>query len=145
MVLHVTFIFLSPDHLSNGDIIKEEEEFPLISFEDPELLEPTNGFKPHPPPAKEHRELLRKKLKLLLSKGVFFGLGALLFAAGCVLVVSFQHGNVDEMCILDGGHTTNATASAVSVLPSTVLVTSTPDHLSPTRTILTDLIRTTLK
>ena len=79
-----------------------------------------------------------------MSKGVFFGLGALLFAVGCVLVVSFQHGNVDEMCVLDGGHTTNATASAVSLLPSTVLVTSTPDHPSPTRTTLTDQIRTTL-
>lgn len=106
MVVHLHHFVLYSwflEHLSNGDIpVKEEEEIPLISFEDPELLDPTN--KPHPPATKERRELFRKRLLLLLSKGVVFALGALLFAAGCVLLVSFRHGDVDEMCALDDGH-----------------------------------------
>ena len=102
LIIFVLYSWFS-EHLSNGDIpVKEEEEIPLISFEDPELLDSTN--KPHPPETKEPGELFRKRLLLLLSKGVFFALGAMLFAAGCILFVSFRHGDVDEMCVLDDGH-----------------------------------------
>ena len=128
------------EYLSNGNItITEEEELPLISFEDPDLLEPAALSQPHHPSRKEHsRELFRKRLKLLLVKGLFFGLGAVLFAAGCILVVTFRHGDIDEMCTLDDEHTANVTVTA-SVLPSSVGFTSALP--SPTST-LTDHFRT---
>lgn len=128
------------EYLSNGNItITEEEELPLISFEEPDLLDPSASSQPPHASIKEHsRELFRKRLKLLLVKGLFFGLGAVLFAAGCILVVTFRHGDVDEICTLDDEHTANVTVTA-SVLPSSVVFNSTLP--SPTST-LTDHFRT---
>ncbi len=139
---HFYTFFLISEYLGNGGItITEEEELPLISFEDPELLDSALSQPSHPPPTQERRERFRKGLRLLLVKGLFFCLGALLFAAGCILVVSFQHGDVDEMCALDDEYTTNITATA-SVLPSSVLFNSALP--SPTSTLTDQQFQITL-
>ena len=134
---------LFAEHPSNGDIaiIKEVS---LISFEDPEFLELDSANKPHPPVAKERRELFRKRLKLVLSKGLFFALGALLFAAGCIFAVLFQHSDINEMCMLDDRHAINDT-SAVSVSPNMSIVNVFTSTLpSPTAT-LTEQLQTLTK
>ena len=64
------------------------------------------------PKVKRYSNLCRtnSKLKLFLSKGLLCALGVLLFAVGCVLLVSFQHSDIDEMCSLDNGYVTNSTS-----------------------------------
>ena len=84
--------------MSNGDVSvieEEEEELPLISFEDAELLDSGNKLHP-PPPMMERNRVFRKRLTLLSSKGLFYGIGALLFVAGCILLTSLRHNDVTE-------------------------------------------------
>lgn len=126
------YVITDHDTLSNGDIsVVEEEELPLISFEDAELLD--SGNKPHPPPPmKERNRLLRNRLTLLSSKGLFYGVGVLLFVAGCILLASLRHDDVTEMCMLDEVQTMNCSSvSTTSPSSSFVFTSSFP---SPTST-----------
>lgn len=89
---------------------------------------------------------VNSKFNLFLSKGLLCALGVLLFAVGCVLLVSFPHSEVDEMCSLDNEYATNGTStsasySAVSITSpaSSVVLTSTLPSPSST---LTDQFQT---
>ena len=92
---------------------------------------------------KSYSKLCRtnSKLKLFLSKGLLCALGVLLFAAGCILLVSFQHSDVDEMCLLDNGYVsiTNGTStSVVSTIPpaSSMVLTTLPSPTSTESTLI---------
>ena len=106
----------------NGDITIEE--VPLISFEDAERLD---SSEPGPPlfVVEDRSKVFRKRVKLFLSKGVFFTAGLLLVMVGCVLVLTFHHEDVTEMCTLDGpvffDNSSTVTASFTSgFTPSTM-------------------------
>ena len=93
------------------------EEVPLVSFEDAERLD---SSEPGPPlfVVEDRSKVFRKRMKLFLSKGVFFAAGLLLVVVGCVLVLTFHHEDVTEMCTLDGpvffDNSTTVTASFTS-------------------------------
>ena len=115
--------------MSNGDVTVEE--VPLVSFEDAERFDTTET---HPPPSltQEQRRLFRKRLWLFLSKGLFYGIGLLLVAAGGILVFAFQHSDVTEMCTLDGETNSSLTISPSIFVPAT---TVTVPSLTPTLTV----------
>lgn len=119
--------------MSNGKV--NIEDIPLISFKDAENFEVS---KPHPhlPRTKEHKKLQRKKLRLILSKGSFFAIGLLAVLVGCVLLLSFKHDDVTEMCLIDDGeaNATNSSSSSTLVLPSN-LVPPTTSMPRPTTTV----------
>ena len=83
---------------------------PLISTEEAvERLELNNR---HHPQVKRTISIVcrtNSKLKLFLSKGLLCGLGVLVFVAGCILLVTFQHGDVDEMCASGDGYSATGT------------------------------------
>ena len=103
---------------------------PLISFEDVEHENPRD--KPHPSSQSSSKaEHSNKKMKLFLSKGLFYVLGVLLFAVGCVLLVSFQHADVAEMCTLDGAASDNSSTSSIltSVSPTSQFTLPSPSSI----------------
>ena len=100
----------------------EEEAVPLISSE--EVAKHLESNKCHSQVKRGSRVCrVNSKFKLFLSKGLLCALGVLLFAVGCVLLVSFRHSEVDEMCSLDNEYyATNGTSTGTSY--SAVSVTS---------------------
>ena len=126
----------------------EEEAAPLISSE--EVAKHLESNKCHSQVKRGSRVWhcrVNSKFKLFLSKGLLCALGVLLFAVGCVLLVSFPHSEVDEICSLDNEYyATNATSTSTSY--SAVSITSPASNMvltsalpSPSST-LTDQFQT---
>ena len=108
--------------MNNGDIINGEVGVPLVSFEDAEHFDTSETHSATPSLLKERS---RKRLRLFLSKGVFYAIGLLLVAVGCVLLLSFRHDDVTEMCMLDG-EANYTIASPSSLAPSATVIVPSP-------------------
>ena len=117
--------------MNGGNIIVEE--VPLVSFEDAEHFDTTETHRLSPSSSlKEHSRLFRKRLWLFSSKGLFYAIGLLLVAVGAILMFTFQHSDVTEMCTFDGE--TNS-SSTIFISPSIFAPPTTVSMPSPTATL----------
>lgn len=106
---------------------------PLISFEDAERVDSKSRL-----PRlllKQHSDHFQMKMKLFLTKGSLYVLGLVLVLVGCVLLLSFRHDDVTEMCTLPDY--VNYSSSIVHSTNSLQLFSATYSSIpSPTTTVI---------